>query len=163
MPLGVRHSVVYGIITILAAGLGAWFASFLKTKGQNFATKKDFNELQKQLKANTELVETIKSEVGQRDWAQREWTNLRRIKLEALLEKMHECEAYLDRCRKTATGGAIPEDDHDYFSELDTISTLYCREVRKESDDFVLACHEDVCIAYPPRCTTSRDMLNKNL
>ena len=32
----------------------------------------------KQLKANTELVETLKSDVGQKDWAKREWTNLRR-------------------------------------------------------------------------------------
>src|SRR5262249_25904590 len=84
LPFDARYSVVYGVLTALIAALGVWFGSFLKTKGKNFATKQDFNELQKQLKANTELVETIKSEVSQRDRAQREWTNLRRIKLEGL-------------------------------------------------------------------------------
>jgi hypothetical protein len=79
LPFGARYSVVYGVVTVLIGGLGIWFGSFLKTKGQNFATKQDFNELQKQLKANTELVETIKAEVGQKDWAQREWTTLRRV------------------------------------------------------------------------------------
>jgi hypothetical protein len=37
--------------------------------------------------------EGIKSEVSQRDWAQREWTTLRRVKLESLLEKMHESKS----------------------------------------------------------------------
>jgi len=51
----------------LAAGLAAWGGAFLKTKGEYFATKRDFDELQKQLSATTKLVETIKSEVSQRE------------------------------------------------------------------------------------------------
>jgi len=69
---------VNAAIMVLAAGFAAWGGSFLKTKGQNFATKRDFDELQKQISANTKLVETIKSEVSQRDWAQREWAVLGR-------------------------------------------------------------------------------------
>ena len=55
LPFGARYSVVYGVVSVLIAGLGVWFGSFLKTKGQNFATKQDFDELQKQLSANTKL------------------------------------------------------------------------------------------------------------
>jgi hypothetical protein len=74
------------------------------------------------------LVETIKykSEVGQKDWSKREWTNLRRIKLEALLEKMHESEAMLDRLRNKAIKGEF-ELEHDPMSQLDAIATLYFR------------------------------------
>src|SRR5262249_61677006 len=89
------NAVVMAIVGVLAT-LGT---SYFRTRGQNLATKHDFDELKEQLKANTELVETIKSEVSQRDWTQREWTTLRRIKLEALLEKLHEGEVYLDRRR----------------------------------------------------------------
>jgi hypothetical protein len=65
LPLGDRYWMyMYLVINVavvaIAAALAAWFGSFLKTKGQNFATKRDFDELQRQLKANTELVETIK-------------------------------------------------------------------------------------------------------
>jgi hypothetical protein len=65
LPLGDRYWMyMYLVINVavvaIAAALAAWFRSFLKTKGQNFATKRDFDELQRQLKANTELVETIK-------------------------------------------------------------------------------------------------------
>jgi hypothetical protein len=83
------------LVTGLAAALAAWGSAYLKTRAQNLATKQDFDELQRQLAANRQVVETIKAEVGQRDWAQREWTNLRRTKV-ALLNKAHECRAYLE-------------------------------------------------------------------
>src|SRR5258707_13134082 len=85
------------VLTLATLGIGVFVGEYLKTREKTLATKADFDSLQSQLEANTELVETIKSEVGQRDWASREWTNLRRIKLEELLEKMHESTAMLDR------------------------------------------------------------------
>src|SRR5262249_15621669 len=67
-------SVVEGLLTIvnfviaaLVAALTALGVSYFRTRGQNLATKHDFDELLRQLRTNTELVETIKSEVGQRD------------------------------------------------------------------------------------------------
>src|SRR6516165_8619311 len=129
LPLGLLM-IVNVVIAALVSALTALGVSYFRTRGQNLATKHDFEELQKQLKANTELVETIKSEVSQRDWAQREWTNLRRVKLEALLEKMHECEAYPDRCRSEAVKGSFPaEEGRDVIGELDTISDMYFPEL----------------------------------
>jgi hypothetical protein len=137
LPFGARYSVVYGVVTVLIAGLSIWLGSFLKTKGQNFATKQDFNELQKQLKDNTELVETIKSEVGQKDWAQREWTNLRRIKLEALLEKMHECGLYLERPRDDAIDGVVHAPvSINCMVQLHALEALYFPELKNEVTRF---------------------------
>lgn len=62
LPFGDRYWLflaINAIVMALAAGFAAWVGSFLKTKGQNFATKRDFDDLLKQLKANTEAVETI--------------------------------------------------------------------------------------------------------
>jgi hypothetical protein len=131
------------VVMALAAGVAAWGGAFLKIKGENFATKRDFDELQRQLSANTELVETIKSEVSQRDWTRREWTNLRRIKLEALLEKMHECEAYLDRRREAALGGSVPQEGRDVIGEFNTISDMYFAELWKETYDFSQECRKE--------------------
>jgi hypothetical protein len=147
LPFGARHSVVYGVITILAAalaaGLAAWFGSFLKTKGQNFATKQDFQELLKQQEKTAQAVETIKSEIGQRDWARREWTNLRRVKLEALLEKMHECEDYLNRRRALAGAGKAATPERTPINELDALGALYFPELKSEVDLFVSICRKD--------------------
>jgi hypothetical protein len=139
LPFGDRYWLfltINVIVMALAAGFAAWSGSFLKTKGQNFATKRDFDDLLKQLRANTELVEGIKSEVSQRDWTQREWTNLRRVKLEALLEKMHECEIYLDRLRSSCSGGNPLDDKRDPINELDAIGILYFPELRNAVSDF---------------------------
>src|SRR6476619_6060836 len=90
LPYGDRpwlFLLVIVAVMALVAGLAAFIGAFLKTKGEHFATKRDFDELHKQLRANTELVETIKSEVAQKDWAQREWTSIRSLKLDALIEK----------------------------------------------------------------------------
>jgi hypothetical protein len=131
------NAVVMAVVGILAT-LGT---SYFRTRGQNLATKHDFEELKKQLKANTELVETIRSEVSQRDWTQREWTSLRRVKLEALFDKMHECETYLDHARSAANRGEI-EDRPDVINQFDTISTLYFPELREEANEYYLACKE---------------------
>ena len=129
------NAVVMAVVGILAT-LGT---SYSRTRGQNLATKHDFDELLRQLEANTEAVETIKSEVSQRDWAQREWTNLRRIKLEALLEKMHECETYLERCRSAALEGSAGESGP-VLDDFRTIADMYFPELRKETGEFVMEC-----------------------
>jgi len=147
LPFGERTGLVlvlYVISTAVAAGLAAWFGSFLKTKGQNFATKQDFDELLKQQRATAEAVETIKSDVAQRDWAQREWTNLRRLKLEALLDRMHECEVDLDRRRNAVFDRAPVERERDYLGELETISTLYLPELSIQKAAFSAVCRKEL-------------------
>jgi hypothetical protein len=144
LPFGDRLWLVLVVNAIIAALIGALVVlgtSYLRTRAQNLATKHDFDELLKQLKANTELVEAIKSEVGQRDWAQREWTNLRRTKLEALLEKMNDCEAVLDRLRNRAIKGEF-ELEHDPVSQLDAIGTLYFPELHSEVFRFSQQCRQ---------------------
>jgi hypothetical protein len=126
------NAVVMAVVGILAT-LGT---SYFRTRAQNLATKHDFDELKKQLEANTDLVENIKSEVSQRDWAQREWTNLRRIKLEALMEKMHDCEAVLDRLRSRALKGEYEAGEPNPMGQLDAIQALYFSELVNEVGHF---------------------------
>jgi hypothetical protein len=78
------------------------------------------------------LVETIKAEVGQKDWAQREWTNLRRIKLEELMEKTHDCLAFLNQLRSRAVKGEFETGERDPVGPLNTIGELYFPELRNE-------------------------------
>jgi hypothetical protein len=134
------------VVMALAAGVAAWGGAFLKIKGENFATKRDFDELQRQLSANTKLVETIKSEVNQRDWAQREWTTLRRIKLEALVEKTHECEVYLDQRRQDAVDGKVASPERDPVDELYALAALYFRELENEVGRFAILCRDQIML-----------------
>ena len=74
--------LVQFLVVAVSAGIGAYFSEYLKTKGKNLATREDFENLKAQLRENTELVENIKADIGQRGWTAREWRNTRRIKLE---------------------------------------------------------------------------------
>jgi len=135
LPYGDRYwlfLLVNVIIVALVGVLAVLGTSYFRTRGQNLATKHDFDELQKQLKANTKLVETIKAEVGQKDWAQREWTNLRRTKLEVLLETMHDCETYLDQLSSRAIKDDYEAGKRDPAGPLVAIGALYFPELENE-------------------------------
>jgi hypothetical protein len=62
-----------------------------------------------------------------------EWTNLRRIKLEALMKKMHRCRAFLNGQRRKALDGEPEVQERDKWGELDSIGTLYFRELEIKS------------------------------
>jgi hypothetical protein len=142
LPFGDRYwlflLVNAGVMAVVGA-VAALGTSYFKTRGQNLATKHDFNELLKQQKDTAEAVKTIKSDVGQRVWAQRERTTLRRIKLEALLEKMHECEEYLDRRRDRAQEGMAWTPERDPVSEFDVLAPMF-PELGNEARRFSLIC-----------------------
>jgi hypothetical protein len=139
--------LVQVLLTLLAAAAGASFGEYLKTRGKNLATKADFESLQNQLRANTELVETIKAEVGQRDWTARERTSLRRIQLEALLEKMNDCDNYIDqhRNRFMDSKGTDP-DQRDYLNELNAMGSLYFPELENEVRRFYVSGKEQITL-----------------
>jgi hypothetical protein len=137
------------IVALVAAGVGALAGGYLKTRGTNFATKADFETLLAQLRANTELVETIKAEVSQKDWAKREWVNLRRAKLEILFEKIHNCMTYLKESRSKARRDRIHPyrddrinlDKHERsLDEAKAIVSLYVPELRSEMEEFAESC-----------------------
>jgi hypothetical protein len=132
------------VLTLLAAGAGAFFGEYTRTRGKNLAIKADLESIKAQLSATTEAVETVKSEISQRDWAKRERANLRRMKLEAILAAMHDCEAYLTRFRSRAMACELPE-DRDPSIELST-AIVYLPELRTQVDEYVNVYLEE-CVA----------------
>jgi len=131
--------VVQVVLTLLAFGSGILFGEHLKTRGKNLASKADFDGPQDQLRDGAKLVETDKADIGQEDWRTREWANLRRIKLEALLSKMHDCENYLDQLRNGAFEAEVL-DERDPLSGLAVITTLYFPELKIEVDAYLDEC-----------------------
>jgi hypothetical protein len=135
------------VLTLLAAAAGAFFGEYFKTRGKNFATKADFDSLLEQLRANTELVEGIKAEVGQKDWAKREYRNVRRIKLEELLVKKGDCDAYLDRLRaKTIEAEYLNDRQPD--SDLRMLAALYFPELHDAVGSCVKVFREELSLGH---------------
>jgi hypothetical protein len=139
--------VVNVIVMALVGVLAALGTSYFSTRGQNLATNHDFDELREQLRANMQLVETIKAEIGQKDWATRERTNLRWIKLELLLEKMYDCDNYLDQHRhRFMDGKGMDPEQRDYLNELNAMGSLYFPELENEIGRFYLGGKEQISL-----------------
>ena len=90
------HPTVYlviGLISVLSGGIGAFVGAYLRRRGENLATKADFDSLLSQLKQQTREVEEIKSEISQAGWIhQRRWDLKRELYAELLvvLEEIKE-------------------------------------------------------------------------
>jgi hypothetical protein len=122
---------VQAVLMVLAAAAGTYFGSYLKERGKNLATAADFGQLQQQLSATTQMVETIKTEISQKDWINREWTNLRRIKLEELLENAGKCESTSTRHRNSCIDGKYFDEQDDPGDDFRTLWTLYFPELKE--------------------------------
>jgi hypothetical protein len=62
--VAIMDTSIWGIpvLSFVFAGAGAYLGSYLKRKGENLATKEDFDELLRQLKLTTEATEQIKAQ-----------------------------------------------------------------------------------------------------
>lgn len=71
------HFTVYIVIvaiSLIASGIGALVGAYLKRRGENLATKADFEVLLDQVRQQTRETEQIKSEMARAGWVhQRRW------------------------------------------------------------------------------------------
>jgi hypothetical protein len=111
------------VLTILAFGAGIVFA---QRRSQSTAREIDSPE---SLRAKT-----AEGAVLDKGWREREWANLRRIKLEVLVNRMHDC----GRFGEPTVGSEVNE--RDPLAELQVITTLYFPELKGEVDRYLESC-----------------------
>ncbi len=99
---GVRlQALVYIVILGISAfgGLvGSFLTAYAKKRGENLATKADFDELLQQLRLQTRETEEIKSEIAKTSWVdQQRWNFKREVysQLLAILEEIRQKTAWL--------------------------------------------------------------------
>jgi hypothetical protein len=116
--------VVQTVLTVLGFGAGILFGEYFRTR----ATKKVDAPDRSQIHATAPTLEE--------DWRKHEWANLRRMKLEVLVAKMHDCEHFVEQIAISSAGAQ----ERDPLSELEVITTLYFPELKVEVDGFLDQC-----------------------
>ena len=100
--------LLWSLATAIVGGLGAFVGAYLKTKGQNFATREDVALIVEQLRLTTRATEEIKAQIGGTLWVEQERWNLKRDVYARLLENLTRCEdalrMYADLRKTTARG-----------------------------------------------------------
>jgi hypothetical protein len=87
---------IFLILVLVISGVGSFLAKYLETKGQNLATREDFESLRRQLTESTRVVEGIKAEFARTDWASKEWTALRIRKIEEMMSLYSTLTSHID-------------------------------------------------------------------
>lgn len=138
---------VYALMLAVALVVGvgaAYLGAYARKRGESFATKSDFHELLAQLKATTAVAEEVKASVSHADWASRERRTLRRLKLEELLQAVHELQLWQDDKRTKCIFGSAKDTGPSplpkverltglYFPEIETMVYEFCQSHRQMS------------------------------
>jgi len=148
---------IYALMVMIALVVGfaaAFLGAYAKKRGESYATKADFDNLLKQSKATATVAEEVKAAISHADWAARELKTLRRMKLEELLQAVHEVQAWQDlnvnfRIYNSGTEpGASPLPKVErvaglYFPELGANIYTFSQQCRKMTIELVQA-HRNV-------------------
>jgi len=138
MEMFIAGDLSYGgisVVTILSAGIGAYIGAYLKKKGENLATKEDFEKLLVAQKATTEATKSIEARISKEVWdRKREWE----FKREVLLEGARSIADFLASIMRlnaiSATkNGAAPDEEAAYLIALSQNETSALDAVNKAS------------------------------
>lgn len=81
------------LVAIAFAGWGSFLGAYYKKRGENLATKDDFNSLLNQIEATTEATKKIEHHISDEFWNKQRVWEMKRDTLFALLQSMRETEA----------------------------------------------------------------------
>jgi len=126
---------IYAVMAALALVVGvaaSYIGAYAKKRGESYATKADFNELLRQLRATTAVAEEVRAQVSHADWAARELKTLRRTKLEELIYAVHEVEAWMEADRDRRMFGRTREPGECPIPKLEVLAGLYFPELSQE-------------------------------
>jgi hypothetical protein len=134
-----RFYVLIGSFSFIAGMGGSFATSYLKKRGETFATKADMKEILRQLSVTTRLTEEVRSAVSLADWTTKEWQTIRRLKLEELLSAAYLLDQWLDHQRSKWLHDKSISSDEAPMERLRLLTALYFPELQRETTAVWLA------------------------
>lgn len=83
-------------VSFVGAVASAFVTTYIRKRGETYATKADLAELVAQLRTTTQAAEEVRIAIAHADWSSKEWKVLRRVKLEELLDAVHSTQDWLE-------------------------------------------------------------------
>ncbi|WP_186126404.1 hypothetical protein [Burkholderia gladioli] len=135
---------VFWFLFFMVSCLSALVASFLKAygsrRGEQIATRRDFDDLKERLQATTRLTEEIKSEVGYIEWRMRETYTTRRAKLEEFVQQIGTVASTIDPwISKMLVGAEYIQLDSECLNRLEMFARLYFPALYRSTLEFTLS------------------------
>jgi hypothetical protein len=124
-------------LTLIGTIAGSFLKEYVGKKGQQLATKEDFDELKTQLKETTNITAQIQNDIEHQVWRKQQIETLRRQKLEELLVNMYAARENIERQTKKLYAGIIEDLDSSAYNKSIMLTLLYFPELIVEHNNFV--------------------------
>lgn len=92
------------VITLIAAGIGAYVGAYLSEKGKNLATRADIDKIVQQVERTTKAAEEVKATISNELWLKQKRWDLRRDVYAQLLEALESLDQSLYIMKAADTG-----------------------------------------------------------
>ena len=116
----------------VASVVSAFIGSYIRKRGETYATKADLNELLTQLRATTKAAEEVKTVIAHTDWVMKEWKTIRRTKLEELFSSVYALREWVDKETRIRLFDANADDRPSPIWRIELVSRLYFPELHAE-------------------------------
>jgi len=132
----IRHTWPYWLIFMallfLATFVGIYVSRYAGKRGEQLATKADFQQLLDQLRQTTATAEAIKSEIAVGEWSKKEQRALRRQKLELVAQTTRDLTWWLERETNRCLFNGLPVETPSPMDTLYLISNVYLPDLNAE-------------------------------
>jgi hypothetical protein len=98
--------ILFALGISLGALLNTYLTSYMKKKGENFATREDLQDLVKQMSAVTEATKKIEADISSGVWDRQKRWELRRDTLFEVVKRLTELEEALSKLHTIWSVGA---------------------------------------------------------
>jgi hypothetical protein len=85
--------IAWALTTLVSAFVGSYLAGYLKKKGENLATKEDFNDLKEQTRELTQTTKEIEAKIDDKVWDRQRLWELKRDSILASIQAMDRAKA----------------------------------------------------------------------
>lgn len=127
------------VVMLIATGFGSYLASYLSHKGQNLATKEDFQELLDQQRQSTEVTEQIRAEIEASFGERKELKARLRDKMEELMQVTIKLDSWVDDVRGVAFDGRLASVAKSPLAKINALTSLYFPLIESERSELALA------------------------
>ena len=131
-------------ITVISSVFVFFIGSYLKKRGESFATKQDFQDILTQIKQTTTVSEEIKSQINSNRKTEEDKRKIIREKLEEIFEATHNLELWFEKSRSLAFKGKGFDVYSSPMSKIEVLHVLYFPKCKDEFDTLEVSVREYV-------------------
>lgn len=118
--------------SFIASSIGAYLGSYLKKRGENLATKADFQEVLRQLRESTRASEGIRAEIESQYGEAAALRGVVRDRLEVIVAATFDLELWLEQKQSQSIEGKVFDLNESPISRIEALQSIHFPELHAE-------------------------------